>query len=496
MIRWASSSSGLKASPRRGVGAWRRGRVVVVVLGIAHILGAISSVNALMSTRTSQGAIAWIVSLNTLPVVAVPAYWVFGRNKFNGYVTARHDVELLFEDELAEVRRAAEPYIVSPPRDGGGALAGRNLARMPYLRGNAVDLLIDGVATFDSILHGISRAEDYILFQFYIVRDDDIGRRVAAALIERARSGVDVWFLYDEIGSHDLPRRYLRDLEAAGVRVSAFHSTRGSGNRFQLNFRNHRKIVVVDGKVGWTGGINVGDEYLGHDPEFPGWRDTHVRIEGPAVLELQLSFAEDWWWARGEAIGVSWRPVAAAEGDAVVLILPTGPADELESASLMYQQAIHSARRRIWISSPYFVPDHGVTSALHLAALRGVDVRVIIPDVPDSPLVYYSAWAFVGELIDSGVEIYRYLPGFTHQKVFLIDDRLAGVGTANFDNRSFRLNFEVTALIHEARFLADMEAMFENDFARSRLMTAEEVESKGFWFRLLARASYLTAPLQ
>ncbi|MGE0159796.1 MAG: cardiolipin synthase [Gemmatimonadales bacterium] len=483
---------------RRGldrVRHWRRSRIIVWTLVVAQCLGFVSSINALMSTRTPQGTIAWIVSLNTMPVLAVPAYWVFGRNRFNGYVRARENVENLFDDE-AQTAIAEAARFVADVGSSGPALAGQNLAELPYLGGNAVELLVDGEATFADMLAGIAEARDYILFQFYIVRADDLGRRVADALVERAGAGVDVWFLYDEIGSQGLPRAYLRRLEEAGVRVSAFQSTRGRGNRFQLNFRNHRKIVVVDGSVGWVGGHNVGDEYLGLDPDFPNWRDTHVRVEGPAVLELQLSFVEDWWWAQEEAIGVSWRARPSADGDAVVLILPTGPADRLETASLMYQQAIHAAQNRIWISSPYFVPDHGVLSAMHLAEKRGVDVRVIIPDVPDSRLVYYSTWAFVDELIDSGVEIHRYLPGFNHQKVFLVDDRLGGVGTANLDNRSFRLNFEVTALIQDSDFVTDVERMFEADFARSRLMTAEEVAARPLWFRLLARASYLTAPIQ
>jgi cardiolipin synthase len=240
----------------------------------------------------------------------------------------------------------------------------------------------------------------------------------------------------------------------------------------------------------------VGDEYLGLDPDFPGWRDTHMRIAGPAVLQLQLAFAEDWRWATGRAPELKWIPHPAPEGDAVVLVLPSGPADPIETASLMYQQAIHAARERIWIASPYFVPDEGVLSALLLAELRGVDVKVIVPDQPDSRLVYYSTFAFVDELIETGVEILRYEPGFMHQKVFLVDDQLAGVGTANLDNRSFRLNFEVTALVAETEFVADVTAMLKADLARSRLMTLEEVRGKPWWFRALARASFLTAPVQ
>jgi len=473
----------------------KRGRKMALVFIIAHVLGAASSFDALMTTRTSQGAIAWIISLNTFPMASVPAYWVLGRSRFQGYVIARQNLDALFTGQVEEVEDKVRPFVREELDSGSGALAGEQLAELPFLSGNDVELLVDGETTFESIFAGIDEATDYVLVQFYIVRDDELGRELKKRLIAKAKEGVKVWFQYDEIGTRGL-EAYWNELKASGVQVNSFHSTRGPWNRFQLNFRNHRKIVVVDGRTGWVGGHNVGDEYLGRDPKFPNWRDTHVKLTGPAVLELQLSFVEDWNWATDEVLTLSWEPVAAAGGGATVLILPTGPADRLESCSLMYQQAIHSATERIWIASPYFVPDEGVISALHLAALRGVEVKIIIPDVADSVLVQFSPYAFLGELLESGIEIYRYTPGFLHEKVFLVDDRLAGVGTANFDNRSFRLNFEVTALIAEDEFLADMEDMFETDFENSRLMTLAEIESKPLWHRALSRLSYLAAPVQ
>jgi cardiolipin synthase A/B len=465
------------------------------VLFVAHVLGVICSFNALMGTRTAQGTIAWIVSLNTFPLAAVPAYFVFGRDRFQGYVTARAEMHELSQEQVDEVRNRVQPFVREVTEVGSGAWVGSRLAEMPYLGSNSVELLIDGEATFESIFAGIDQARKYILVQFYIVRDDEVGTALKEKLLAKAAEGVEVFFLYDEIGTRGLSE-YWQELTGAGVQCNSFHSTRGLTNRFQLNFRNHRKIVVVDGKTGWIGGANVGDEYLGRNPDLPNWRDVHMKLTGPAVLELQLSFFEDWRWATDEVLPVAWQPLPADEGDATVLILPTGPADRLETCSLMYQQAIHSAKERIWIASPYFVPDEAVLSALHLAALRGVDVRIIIPEISDSAMVYYSAYAFVEELLESGISIYRYQPGFLHQKVFLVDDQLAGVGTANFDNRSFRLNFEVTALVHDAQFISEMEQMFEVDFDNSELMTLEAVRDKSIWFRGLSRLSYLAAPIQ
>jgi cardiolipin synthase len=254
--------------------------------------------------------------------------------------------------------------------------------------------------------------------------------------------------------------------------------------------------MVVDGRVAWIGGHNVGDEYLGRDPEFGHWRDTHVRIEGPAVLAAQLSFAEDWYWATDRQLDVNWNPVPSHEGDLPVLIVPSGPADELETASLMFVHAINSATERIWIASPYFVPDEPVVSALQLAGLRGVDVRILIPNKADHLGVYLAAFSYLDEAGSTGVKFYRYLDGFLHEKVMLIDRSFATIGTANFDNRSFRLNFEITAVIADQDFAAQVECMFEDDFATSRLMDPGEYDRKPWWFRFGVRLARLTAPVQ
>lgn len=467
--------------------------MMIWILGVFHVLGVLSSLHSLMTTRTPQGTIAWLACLNTVPLIAVPAYWVLGRSRFKGYVIERRAIR---STGAPIVAKAIEQVLAFRPA-GIAPTIGERLADLPLLGNNEVELLIDGEKTFDSILAGIARAKESVLVQFYIVHDDGIGRRMKAAMIERAQAGVRVHFLFDEIGSHSLPRAYLTELRAAGVHVSSFHTTRGSTNRFQLNFRNHRKIVVVDGVEGWVGGHNVGDEYLGLDPKIGPWRDTHMRLRGPAVTGLVISFSEDWHWATDVLLlDEVWKDPVAGGGDAAVLILPTGPADRLETASLMYQQAIQTAKIRVWIASPYFVPDQAVMHALHLAALRGVDVRIVIPDHADKALVYYSAFAFLGELLESGVRVYRHKPGFLHEKVFVVDDVAAGVGTANFDNRSFRLNFEVTAVVLDDAFIADVHQMFLHDFDNSREMSASEVEEKSFWFRLASRAAYLTTPVQ
>jgi cardiolipin synthase A/B len=472
--------------------------VILVSVIVVHALGVFSAISAVMSSRTSQGAIAWTISLVTFPLLllAVPAYWIFGRSKFRGYVSARQNKDARARTVLEEI--LADSALREPRHDNhtGSIRAIEHLARMPFLSGNATELLIDGERTFESILSGIAEATDYVLVQFYIINDDDLGRQLRDALLERANAGVRVCLLYDEIGSHKLHRSYLKVLRAAGVEVRPFHSSRGRGNRFQLNFRNHRKIVVTDGQVGWVGGHNVGDEYLGKNRKIGPWRDTHIKLTGPSVLGLQMSFLEDWHWTSDEVLELSWTPVVSGAGDQEVLILPSGPADDMETASLMFQQTIHSAKERVWIASPYFVPDEGVCGALQLAVLRGVDVRVLIPNKPDHLLVYLSAFAFLGEMIDVGVKVFRYEPGFLHEKVCLVDDYASAVGTANLDNRSFRLNFEVTAIVLDHKFASEMEAMFLADFERSRYVTSEEITGRPWLKKLASRLAHLLAPVQ
>jgi len=479
---------------RKGI---RKIKMIVILVIVFEVLGVLSAVHAVMSVRTPQGAIAWAVTLVTFPYVSVPAYWVFGRNKFQGYALARQkDLE-----GLSEIIRQANAQLANTAVDEGekrGAVkAAEALARSPLTDGNLAELLIDGQATFDSIFQGIDAAERYVLVQFYIVRDDKLGRELQDRLISAARRGVQILFLYDEIGSLGLSAAYRQRFSDAGIDLRPFHSRKGTGNRFQLNFRNHRKTVVVDGKVAWIGGHNVGDEYIGRAPNFGNWRDTHVRLEGPAAIGAQLAFVEDWRWATDAMpeAKLTWVPTRSNRSDMRAIVLPTGPADKMETASLVFTGAINAAQKRVWIASPYFVPDDAVVQALQLAGLRGVDVRILIPENADSMLVTLAAYSFFDQIKAAGVRFYRYQDGFLHQKVVLVDDTFATVGTANFDNRSFRLNFEITAAIANADFAAEVAAMLESDFANARLMDRDEYDQKPLWFKVAVRSARLAAPV-
>ncbi len=467
----------------------------VQLILLSHLLGLLTAFKAVMEARTSQGAIAWIIFLVTVPEVALPAYWVFGRSRFYGYRLAKRMTDRTVRQGMARLVARMSGYREERRTIYHGTIAGK-LAPLPSTDFNDVQLLIDGKATFRSMFDGIEAASSYVLVQFYIVRDDEVGRALQRRLIAKAAEGVKVAFLYDEIGSYELSTRYLDTLKEAGIAIHPFNTRKGWKNKFQLNFRNHRKVVVVDGRYAWLGGLNVGDEYLGKDPKIGDWRDTHVRLEGPSVMAAQLSFAEDWYWACGEQLDyLDWTPHPCEKGAAKVLVIPSGPADEKETAELMFLHAINRAKRRIWIASPYFVPDDAVVYALQLAGLRGVDVRILIPEKTDHLVVWLAAFSYFEEIGLTGVRFYRYRKGFLHEKVMLIDERTASVGTANFDNRSFRLNFEITAVVEEAGFVAAVEKMFERDFEHAYLQASDILERKPFWFKVAVRLARLMAPI-
>jgi cardiolipin synthase A/B len=471
-----------------------------LLAALVHLSGIASALHAAVRTRTAQGAVAWSISLVTFPYLALPLYWVFGRGKFHGYVAARRSGVLKIHHLAADLRKGlADRFRADLPEEAVHLRVFEQLAGLPFSRGNEVGLLKNGEEAFSAMFAAIDSAADYLLLQVYILRDDDLGRDLKARLMRRARDGVRVHVLYDEIGSHGLPQTFVGDLLTAGAQVRPFGTTQGPVNRFQLNFRNHRKILVADGRTAFVGGLNFGDEYLGRNAAMGAWRDTHLRITGPAVQAVQLAFLEDWYWATHEVPELAWEPHSqvggGAAGGQAVLPLPTGPADAQDSCELFFLEALRCARRRIWIASPYFVPDEQIVSALELARLRGVDVRILLPQRADQLFVHLAGFGYYPMAERTGIAIYRYEPGFLHQKVLLVDDEIASVGTANLDNRSFRLNFELSIVVWDRAFAAAVAAMLEADFAQSRRVAAGELDDRSFWFHFGVSLSRLLAPV-
>lgn len=463
---------------------------------LVYGLGVMNAAHAVMHVRSSRGAVAWSISLLTIPWFAIPLYWVLGRNKFYGYAEALHAAYGEHNTLAQQAYQQVLKYQVSLPSEFASLqeLAER-LTAIPFTSGNRIELLIDGRATFDAMLSAIGAATDYILLQTYILEDDQVGNEFRKALIQKASQGVRVHLLYDGIGTRGLSRAYLRSLRSAGVCVKIFKSTKGRGNRWQINFRNHRKILIVDGSVGFVGGLNIADEYLGWKPPLSPWRDTHLRLQGASVQCLQGSFLGDWYWATRELPEVQWKVKPDRTFDQTVLVLPTGPADDLPACTLFFVNAINQAKQRLWIASPYLVPDDSVLTALKLAAIRGVDVRILLPSRPDHYMVYFCAFSYYTEMLSAGVKLYRYQPGFMHQKVILIDDAIAGVGTVNLDNRSFYLNFEVSVFVTKQPFIQQVDAMLREDLKSCRLVQRSEWKKQSFWLRLTARIARLLAPI-
>jgi len=469
--------------------------IFALVYVFVEALGFFAAIHAVMNAKTSQGAIAWGISLVTFPLLTLPLYAVFGRNKFHGYVSLRHiKDEKIYHIIDKCAMSASEKQVVQQNRTESETALTR-LADLPITGFNSSRLLIDGKETFESIFSAIDDAQEYILIEFFIIKDDELGRKLKNRLIRKARENVRVYFLYDEIGSLKLSNAYINDMEREGIATSAFKSTQGRANRFQLNFRNHRKIVIIDGLRAFVGGHNVGNEYLSGHPRLGPWRDTHVDVSGPVVKAIQFCFLEDWYWAVNEVPDFHWQIQKAEGGEESALLIASGPADDLETCGLMFTQAINSAKDRIWIASPYFVPDWQIIAALKLAVLRGVDVRILLPEKPDHRIVNLATFSFYSSIIPAGIKLYRYKPGFLHQKVFLVDHTCAAVGTANLDNRSFRLNFELTLLNFDKTFIKAVEDMLVQDFSNSRLATLDEYTSRWFPFRLAARLAGLLSPI-
>ncbi|GAB5534561.1 MAG: cardiolipin synthase [Rubricoccaceae bacterium] len=468
---------------------------------VLYAVGALTALDAVMRSRTPQGSTAWVFALATLPLAALPLYWIFGRSKFEDYTSTLRQLDTEVADGLAQATEGPlKPFLVSRSAEADGREAGEMrafdaMATLPFTRGNALELLIDGEATFDALFNAIDSAERYVLAQFYIIHDDAIGKRFKSHLMDAAKRGVTVRLLFDSVGSWKLPRSYRRELAKAGVHVCAFTGPRNWLKKLRLNFRNHRKIVVCDGQVGFVGGLNVGDEYMGRDEAIGPWRDTHLSVKGPTVQGLQLSFARDWFYGTRDRLDdLTWEPTAASSNK-TALVLASGPSDELETCGLLYTHAIESAEERVWIASPYFVPDGRVLGALQLAALRGVDVRVLMPRTSDSLFFKWVPYAYLPEVERAGVKVYLYEPGFMHQKVALVDRDFATVGTANFDNRSFRLNFEATVVARDETFCDEVAAMLETDFGHSTRITQDELADQSALFRFAAQATRLLAPV-
>ncbi|MBO9607518.1 MAG: cardiolipin synthase [Paenibacillaceae bacterium] len=428
--------------------------------------------------RQPSKAIAWMLILFIFPIIGFVLYYFLAKGYKN-----RRTIRRKGNRHMREVRRdllrerKKSPDINRDPRLFGLL---HNLPGSPATECNDVTILTNAAPTFEALLDAMAHAQDHIHLEFYTIRHDKIGTRFQEMMIRKAKEGVTVRLLYDGVGSIELNDKYVRTLREAGVETGCFLPPFIALVDKRLNYRNHRKIAVIDGKVGFLGGINIGDEYLGGNRKLGFWRDTHMMLKGDAVYFLQQTFLADWAFATGHAInGPQYYPEHDCDKQESVQIVNSGPDSSWDTILEVYFAAISTAKRRVHIATPYFIPDQSMLMALKTAAVSGVDVKIIIPSVADTHVVYWASLSYLDELLQAGVRFYKYKKGFIHAKVLITDQTLASVGTANMDMRSFYSNFEMNAFMFDNELIDRLEADFRRDLLDSEEITLAEFSKRG-----------------
>jgi cardiolipin synthase len=423
--------------------------------------------------RRPSNAMAWLFILFLFPMVGFVLYYFLAReyqrrrrvNKRSG-TDAQRRAEILDKSRL--ILRPEDMPNPDFVREERLFAMLRKSGASPITGNNRTRVLTNAEAAYQAMLEAIRGATHHIHMSSYIIRDDNTGRQFRDELAKKAKSGVQVRLLYDGIGSIKLGGGYFGPLQEAGAHFASFFPFRPSFLKKRMNYRNHRKILVVDGVKGFVGGINVGDEYLGKHPKLGFWRDSHLAIEGDAVYGLQEVFLKDWEIATREKLkDPGFFPVHQCSGNEVVQIVAGGPDRRADAIHETLFAALTTAKKRIWIATPYFIPDASIAMALKTAAISGIDVRMIVPLVPDTRLVHAATMSYVGQLLKYGVRFWQYRRGFIHAKVVIVDNLLASVGSANIDLRSFFYNFETIAWIYDTERIAELERDFLQDLQHS-----------------------------
>jgi cardiolipin synthase len=447
----------------------------------------------LLERRPPLATVAWIVSMATLPILGFIVYYFLGPRRLDRK-RRRRVVARTAKRNRAKGTHPDRTSAVDTLGITGSRLAAiaAGTEQSPPLPCTALEIFDLGSKVYDSMMAAIHGARHHVHLEYYILTDGVVARRLRAALLERAQAGVEVRLLLDGLGTSRLAD-FLQPMRDAGIEVARFGPRMRPGF---VNFRTHRKIIVCDGRVGFTGGMNIDDC---HDESVSGatsWRDTHLRMEGDAVAPMALAFLEDWQYATGRVLdGDAYLPALTGEGTQLVQLCASGPDAHPQSIHAVYFAAITTARTRVWISTPYFVPDESMQSALTGAALRGVDVRVLLPAKSDQPLVDAAARSYFPELLAVGVRIHAYGPPALHAKTMLVDSDAAIVGTANLDNRSLRLNFEIVAICYGEAPVTTLCRIFETDLRRAQEVTPEIVRRETLPRRLFEGAARLFSPM-
>lgn len=481
------------------------GQVYGWVLEHLFIINIIFSLLIIFFQRRNPTTVwAWLLLLYFLPVVGFILYLVLAQNfrkdrmfkmkEIEGELkyAVRRQEESIFRKKL----RLRDPEL---ERFKTLILYNLNEGEAVLTDNNDVRIYTDGEEKFRELIYEMDHARKYIHLQYYIIRNDELWHEIEEVLLRKVKQGVKVRVLFDSMGCRGMHKVDWVRLEDAGIEVAEFFPALLGKFQLRMNYRNHRKIVVIDGRLGFVGGFNIGREYLGRNKKFGYWRDTHLCVEGSAVTSLAVRFVLDWNYAAKENLFLDDSlfeiPEYVRNGREPIQIITSGPDSKYPKIRDNYLRLIHMARKSIYIQTPYFIPDEDIRDALVIAAKSGIDVRIMIPCKPDHPFVYWATYSYVGEMIEAGARCYTYDNGFLHSKCLCVDGLVSCVGTANMDIRSFALNFEVNAVIYSAKTTQKLEEAFENDIPKSTLITRKNYRQRHWFVRFKEQFCRLFSPV-
>ena len=464
--------------------------IAILILNILFIIALI-----FFERKDPTATWAWLFVLTLLPLLGFVVYLFLGltprkRKVFQQKMEQDKGRKMAYADKdyfpLTDNQPDFPPLEEKIIRLG---LSSRTPAMLGY---NNIDIYTHGQEKFADLFADIAEAEDFIHINYFIIRPDTLGKKLIELLTKKAKQGVEVRLLYDRMGTRKIPKKHISRLKKAGGESIPF-----APFVLDINYRNHRKNCIIDGKVGYVGGINVGIEYIGESQRFGDWRDTHLRITGESVDSLQHRFLLDWSFATGDSFlnQPKYFPPKATTGSSPVQIVTSGPDSKEEEIKTLFLKMIYGAEKSVYIQTPYFIPDASMLEALKIAADSGVDVRVMIPDRPDKPIVYAANHSFVGQLLEAGVRFYHYERGFLHSKTITVDGRIASVGTTNMDVRSFKLNFEINAFIYDNKVAGELEDIFIEDLRYSSEITPASYAQRGIGMKVRESFARLLSPI-
>ena len=486
------------------------------ILLIFYILSIAISIKLILENRDPSKTLVWILIFMLFPGIGLVIYAVLGRNIRKIKINKTHKLasdmrreKLLYNfDEMQELAKYESKMIEHGklPDDNkkdSRALRVINLLLntdiFPFTINNKVDVYIDGNEKFNNLIKDIKSAKDHIHLEYFIIKDSEIGRKIKKELIQKAKEGIKIRIIYDDVGCWRFwfHRKFFNEMKLYGIEIKPYLKGKIAipvGG--QLNYRNHRKIVVIDGEIGYTGGINIGDEYIGKNKKFGYWRDTHIRVEGTSVYMLQMIFLTDWYYNTKEVLLTErFFPKLDYKGNCMMQVVASGPDSDWESIHYAYFYAICQAKKSIYIETPYFIPDESLLKALKCAALSGVELIIIFPKIADHKIVNTASYSYFEEILESAGKVYLYNKGFLHSKVMIIDDFMASTGSANMDLRSFNLNFEVNAFIYDENIIKEIKDNFFNDLDNSEELEIDKFRKRNKKQRFKESISRLFSPI-